>query len=91
MLFPPSSDAEALGAIESLLDSPSVRLLSPGDRYWTLLTGLISASGARGNLVMDAQIAAVCLEHGGTTILTEDRDFLRFDGISVRRLPVERR
>ena len=86
MLVPPSSDAEALGAIEALLESPSVRLLSPGNRYWTLLSQLITDSSARGNLVMDAQIAAVCLEHGATTILTEDRDFRRFDGITVRRL-----
>jgi len=37
-------------------------------------------------LVHDAQIAAVCLEQGATTVLTEDRDFERFSGISVRRL-----
>jgi predicted nucleic acid-binding protein len=37
----------------------------------------------RGNLVFDAQIAAVCLEHGATTLLTEDRDFSRFRGITT--------
>ena len=36
--------------------------------------------------MMDAQIAAVCLEHGASTILTEDRDFRRFDGVTVRPL-----
>jgi uncharacterized protein len=86
VLVPPSSEAAALGAIEALLESPSVRVLSPGTRYWPLLSGLITDARARGNLVMDAQIAAVCLEHGATTILTEDRDFSRFDGIRVRRL-----
>ena len=38
----------------------------------------------RGDLVFDAQIAAVCLEHGAATILTEDRDFHRFSGITVK-------
>lgn len=32
----------------------------------------------QGNLVFDAQIAAVCLEHGATIMLTEDREFVRF-------------
>lgn len=35
-------------------------------------------SGVKGNLIFDAQIAAVCLEHGATMLLTEDRDFARF-------------
>jgi predicted nucleic acid-binding protein len=43
-------------------------------------------AGSRGNLVFDAQIVAVCREHGAGTLLTEDRDFRRFSGISVRRL-----
>jgi predicted nucleic acid-binding protein len=31
-------------------------------------------------------IAAVCLEHGVSEILTEDTDFHRIPGITVRRL-----
>ncbi|MGH2728356.1 MAG: type II toxin-antitoxin system VapC family toxin [Actinomycetota bacterium] len=41
----------------------------------------------KGNLFIDAQIVAVCLEYGATTILTENRDFRRFSGITVQRLP----
>jgi len=33
---------------------------------------------ARGNLAFDAQIAAVCVEHRVTALLTADRDFARF-------------
>ena len=36
---------------------------------------MIERSDVRGNLVFDAQIAAVCLEHGAATLLTEDRDW----------------
>ena len=43
-------------------------------------------SGARGNLIMDAQIVAVQREHGAGTIVTEDHDFRRFTGISVQTL-----
>ena len=47
---------------------------------------LIVLAGATGNLVFDAQIAAVCLEHGATRILSDDHDFRRFAGMEVRRL-----
>jgi predicted nucleic acid-binding protein len=70
----------------ALLASPPSRLLVPGDRYLPLLRGVIEESGVRGNLVFDAQIAAVCLEHGATTLLTEDRDFTRFSGLNVLTL-----
>ncbi|MEN8150330.1 MAG: PIN domain-containing protein [Planctomycetota bacterium] len=45
-----------------------------------------TAWGVLGNLVFDAQIAAVCLENGARTILTEDRDFARFRRLTVRPL-----
>ena len=38
------------------------------------------------NLMFDAQIAALCREHGIDTILTNDRDFERFEPLQVRRL-----
>jgi toxin-antitoxin system PIN domain toxin len=84
---PPSTETAAIDAVAALLSSPSVRILSPGDRYWPLLRETIVEAGARGNLVFDAQIVAVCREHGVGTILTEDRDFRRFTGIAIRRLP----
>ena len=78
---PPTPIDEALALIESLLASPAARLLMPGNRYLQILRDVIARSGVRGNLVFDAQIAAVCLEHGASTLLTEDRDFTRIQGI----------
>ena len=78
---PPTPVEDAFTSIESLLASPAARLLLPGNRYLQILRDVIARSGVRGNLVFDAQIAAVCLEHGATTLLTEDRDFTRFQGI----------
>lgn len=83
---PPTPASEAVAAVAALLESPSVRLLSPGRRYWELFAELVREGGVSGNLVFDAQIAAVCLEHGARTLLTEDRDFARFARITVRPL-----
>lgn len=51
-----------------------------------LLTAASLESGARGNLVFDAQIVALCREHGISTILTSDRGFRRFENPRVRLL-----
>jgi predicted nucleic acid-binding protein len=82
---PPTPVLEAFAAIESLLASPSLRLLVPGAGYFELLRRML-ACGASGNLVFDAQIAAVCLEHGARTLLTEDKDFTRFTGLTIQAL-----
>ncbi len=83
---PPTRLDAALAFIDELLRSPSVRLLSPGPRYWRILKEVADDAGASGNLVFDAQIAAVGIEHGATTILTQDKDFRRFSGLTVRSL-----
>jgi toxin-antitoxin system PIN domain toxin len=82
----PTPPQDALASVDALLESPSCRLLMPGARYWPLFEQAIRDSAASGNLVFDAQIVAVCLEHGARTILTEDRDFSRFPGVTIRRL-----
>ena len=83
---PPTPLEDALSAINALLESPTVRLLMPGERYWTLLTDTASRAQTTGNLVFDAQIAAVCLEHGVEALVSEDRDFTRFQGL--RMIPI---
>lgn len=64
-----------LGAI---LGSPSVVLLGPTDRHRAVLDALLDASGVTGNLLFDAQIAALCIEHGVSELLSGDRDFAIF-------------
>lgn len=83
---PPSSLEESLQAIGGLLASPTARLLCPGDAYFEHLSRALQSGDARGNLVFDAQIVAVCLEHGVERLLTSDRDFARFKDISVELL-----
>jgi uncharacterized protein len=86
-VFQPCSTLEqALSAVQSLLSSPTVRILSPGPRYPQLFDEAARAADARGNLAFDAQIAAVCVEHGAESLLTLDRDFSRFPKIRLVRL-----
>ncbi len=83
---PPSTVNEALEAIEALLESETIRVLTPGHRYPALFARAVREADARGNLAFDAQIAAVCREQGVSRLLTLDRDFSRFAGIEIADL-----
>jgi toxin-antitoxin system PIN domain toxin len=83
---PPSTLGQAREAIEGLLRSPSIHLLSEGPRFPALFFEAAEEAGATGNLAFDARIVAVCREHGVRRILTQDRDFARFSGLEVERL-----
>jgi toxin-antitoxin system PIN domain toxin len=87
---PPYTVSEIRSAIERLLASPSLMLLHPGERFTGLFLDALQESSATGNLVCDAQIVAVCREHGVTALLTEDRDFARFPGFATQSLPTSR-
>lgn len=83
---PPHTIDEACSALDRVLESPSVRLLNPGERFWALLAEAVREADATGNLVFDAQLAALCRENGVSALLTEDRDFDRFPGLRTERL-----
>lgn len=61
-----------------MLGSPSLVLLAETSRHAEIMAALVEASGVTGNLLHDAHIAALCLEHGVAEIVTGDRDFSRF-------------
>ncbi len=75
---------EACDALDRVLTSPSLTVLTPGDRFWPLLSRATNDAHAIGNLVFDAQIVALCREAGVSALLTEDRDFDRFPGLLHR-------
>lgn len=77
VLNPPSSLEQAVAFLDQLGESASFRVLLPDVDYWADLKAMLVMAGARGNLAFDAQIAALCLRHGAT-LLTADRDFVRF-------------
>ncbi len=84
VLSPPSPLDRALFDLNAILRSPSVRVLYPVEGYLERFMDLCRTGDARGNLVFDAQIAAVCLEHGVSELLTYDRDFDRFRKLKTR-------
>lgn len=78
----PLSMERAASAVEQWLEQPHVDVLLPGARYRSILRELFSQGQVRGNLVMDAHLAALTIEHAGT-LYTTDRDFSRFDELRI--------
>jgi toxin-antitoxin system PIN domain toxin len=84
-VFDPPTDLEtALADLESLLESPSLALLREGSGHMTYFQRMIGEGEAKGNLVHDAHIAALVLEHGVRELWSTDRDFARFPGVRSR-------
>jgi toxin-antitoxin system PIN domain toxin len=80
----PSPLNEALTFTERTRSQPNCVLIVPGPRHWNIFAGLCRASGARGNLIADAYLAALAIESGSEWITT-DGDFARFPGLRWRR------
>jgi toxin-antitoxin system PIN domain toxin len=74
---------QALEVVDEWLAGPPVRLLEPTERHWPILADLLRPLGAAGNLVTDAHVAALAIEHGATLCST-DNDFSRFPGLRWR-------
>ena len=83
---PPSTISQAVDFIEALVASPVCGVVRPGPEFLRLLAESAQRADARGNLMFVAQIAALCRENGIDTILTNDRDFERFEALQVRYL-----
>jgi uncharacterized protein len=79
----PTPPDVALAFCAAVLDAPSAVPVRPGVRHWPIFAGLCHDVGARGNLVPDAYLAALALEHGATWVTT-DRGFARFPGLRWR-------
>lgn len=83
---PPSNVAQAIAFVQGIASVPSCELIGPGPDFVEHLAAAARRANAHGNLMFDAQIAALCHEHGVDTVLTNDRDFERFEPLKVSRL-----
>ena len=79
----PISLDQAIARIQSWLDQPCTRIVQPIERHWTVFQKLLRVGQAVANLVPDAHLAALAVEHGCDLIST-DSDFSRFPGIRWR-------
>ena len=84
-LFPrPLEPRDALDQVRVWLDAPGAQLVQPTPRHLDVLEPVIMASGTGGNLVTDAHLAAIAIEHRAE-VVTYDGDFARFPGVRWRR------
>jgi len=89
-VFPaPLSAEQAFDWLETFKEALAPRILEPGRGHLGILRNLLISSGTAGNLSTDAHLASLALENDAT-LVTFDRDFLRFPGVKII-FPDERR
>jgi uncharacterized protein len=76
----PMTLQEAVDRIRSWLEQPCVRVITATDRHWDIFRRLLLESNAAGNLVSDAHLAALAVEHN-CELHSSDDDFSRFRGL----------
>jgi toxin-antitoxin system PIN domain toxin len=72
--------AEAIGSVQSWLAQPCVRIIHPTEHHWTIFQQMLRAGNATANLVSDAHLAALAVEHN-CVLQSNDMDFARFRGL----------
>ncbi len=86
-LFPaPLTVDEAFDRIDAWTATPAAVMLTPGPDHIGIVRRLLSAVGVGGNLVNDAHLAALAIEHRAA-IVSFDNDFSRFDGVMWEEPP----
>lgn len=73
-----STPEQAWKQLHAWFGSPSLRLLSETDGFADLLGAFVRRPRVRGPVVHDARVAAICVAHGVSALLTRDRDFSHF-------------
>lgn len=77
----PLTADRAADYVESWLDADPAWVPPASERTASVLGDLMSSLGLTGNLVPDAQLAALAIEHG-LTVYSADTDFGRFPDLS---------
>lgn len=76
----PESVADAWSSVEHWLSCRLVWIPQPTERHKEILGSLLTHATTRSNLVPDAHLAALAIDHG-LTLCSTDRDFARFPGL----------
>ncbi len=77
----PLAISEAWEYVTQWLDLSNVWVPQAGDRHAEILGELLIPSGSSANLVPDAHLAALAIEHG-LTVFSCDSDFARFKNLT---------
>ena len=76
---------DALEVVDSWLKHPNVTVLDPTAQHWRILNEMLNIVQVGSKLVSDAHLAAIAREYRAT-LVTNDRDFERFSGVSILNL-----
>ena len=79
----PEGMAEAWAQVTAWLDTDVAWIPHPTDRHRDVFASLLAAPGMQANLVPDAHLAALAIEHG-LTLCSTDGDFGRFPALHWR-------
>ena len=77
----PDRMGEAWEQVSAWLACEAAWVPEPTERHAEVLGYLLALPGVRGNLVPDAHLAALAIEHG-LTLCSTDGDFARFSGLA---------
>lgn len=80
----PMSVDEAMDIVDAWLTRPTVVVPEPDHRHSARMRDLLVATGTGGNLVNDAHLAALALQHRAS-VISYDNDFDRFPGVRWER------
>jgi len=80
---PPTPSPRSLAFVSQVRNHPHAVPIVPGPRHWAIFRDLCEQTGARGNLVPEAFLAALAIESGSEWITT-DRDYAQFPGLQWR-------
>ena len=80
----PLSVDDALDIVGSWMSQPNVIAPEPASGHLERMRELLTHTGSGGNLVTDAHLAALAIQHRAT-VVTFDADFGRFDGVDWMR------
>lgn len=80
----PTPRDQAFAFVEATCAQPHHLATGPGARHLVLLRRMCDEADATGDLVPDAVIGALAVEHG-CEVVTLDRDFARFPSVRHRR------
>jgi len=79
----PLSLEQAVARVQSWLDQPCTRVVRPTERHWIVFKQVLADGQAVANLVTDAYLAALAIEHG-CELASTDSDFARFPKLKWR-------
>ncbi len=77
----PLTPGQAWQFVEEWIDAPAAWIPAPGRGHREILGRLIRDLDLRANLVSDAALAALCIEHG-LQMVSADSDFARFSEVT---------